>query len=175
MGRHAAATGKPDLTTVEVRPEADPVAGWRYWQLQPVTGLLRSVTHRQVTWRPREPQRAVCLIGGHGAPAPGCACGIHAAPSLARLREEGLCLKPTEPLVMGEVALWGAVVTDEHGLRAEHAYPRRLSVVVPPSAVGDPASVAQLQHYGVPVGTVAPEEAVGEVAAAILTFQAMSR
>lgn len=175
MGRRAAAAGNPDLTTVEHRPEADPVAGWRYWQLQPAGGLLRSVTHRTVKWHPGQPQHAVCLIGGHAAPAIGCACGIHAAPSLAQLREEGLCLNPSEPLVVGEVALWGAVVTDDHGLRAEHAYPRRLSLVAPPAAGNDPASLIQLARYCVPVDCVAPEAALGDVAAAILTFQAMSR
>lgn len=175
MGRRAATTGNLDLTSVEHRPEADPVTGWRYWQLEPTTGLLRSVTHRLVKWHPGEPQRAVCLIGGHAAPAVGCACGIHAAPSLALLREEGLCLKPSEPLVVGEVALWGAVVTDDHGLRAEHAYPHRLSLVRPVAAAPDPASLIQLARYCLPVDTVAPEEAMGAVAAAILTFQAMSR
>ena len=118
----------------------------------------------------------MCIIGGgHDAPAPGCACGIHAAPSLDALRAEGLCLKAAEPLVVGRVALWGTVVHDDHGLRAEWAYPTRLSLVVPPPGPADEASQAHLAAYGVPVDTVAPEEAVGEVAAAILTFQAMSR
>ena len=175
MGSRAAASGQPDLTPIEQRPEADPVSGWRYWQLHPSTGLLRSVTHRMVAWHPHRPQHAVCLIGGHDAPAPGCACGIHAAPTLAALREEGLCLKPAEALVVGEVALWGAVVADEHGLRAEYAYPRALSLVVPPAAPPDTVSQGALEAYGVAVDTVAPEDAVGEVAAAILTFQAMSR
>lgn len=175
MGRRAAAAGKPDLTSVEERPEADPVAGWRYWQLQPSTGMLRSVTHRIVKWEPGQALQAVCLIGGHAAPAAGCACGIHAAPSLALLRQEGLCLKPSEPLVVGEVSLWGRVVTDDHGIRAEHAYPRRLSLVRPSDGGDDSASIGHLAGYGVAVDTVAPEEALGEVAAAILTFQAMSR
>ena len=121
-------------------------------------------------------QRAVCLAGGHEAPAPGCACGIHAAASLERLRDESLCLRPTEALVVGEVSLWGAVVVDDHGLRAQYAVPRRLSLVV---GAGDEAAVAaalaQLGAYRVPVGAVAPEEAVGDVAAAILAHQAMSR
>ena len=151
------------------------MVGWRYWQLHPSTGLLRSVTHRMVTWRPAEPQRAVCLIGGHAAPAAGCACGIHAAPALADLRQEGLCLKPAEALVVGQVALWGAVVADAHGLRAELAAPRSLALVVPEAVAADPVSLAALAAYDAPVSTMAPEDAVGEVAAAILTFQAMSR
>ena len=175
MGRGAAEAGKPDLTAAEHRPESDPVTGWRYWQLRPVTGLLHSVTHRLVDWKPGTAQHAVCLIGGHAAPAAGCACGIHAAPSLDALRQEGLCMKPAEPLVMGTVAMWGTVVTDDHGLRAEYARPTQLSLVVPPDMGDDPSSQQQLAAYGVPVAVVAPEEAVGEIAAAILTFQAMSR
>lgn len=175
MGRGTAEAGTPDLTTVEQRTESDPVTGWRYWQLRPLTGLLHSVTHRLVAWKPGEPQHAVCQIGGHAAPAAGCACGIHAAPSLEALRQEGLCMKPAEPLVMGTVALWGAVITDDHGLRAQHARPTELSLVVAPGTGDDPSSRQQLAAYGVPVAVVAPEEAVGEIAAAILTFQAMSR
>lgn len=118
--------------------------------------------------------RAVCLVGGHQAPAPGCACGIHASAHLAGLREQGLCLAPGEPLVMGEVSLWGAVVADDHGLRAEHAYPAELFLVTPSGSEPDPAVLAQLGAYGVPVGVVAPEDAMGDVAAAILRFQSMS-
>lgn len=122
-------------------------------------------------------QRAVCLAGGHEAPAPGCACGIHAAASLERLRDESLCLRPTEPLVVGEVSLWGAVVVDDHGLRAQYAVPRRLSLVVggPDDEAEVAAALDRLGAYRVPVGAVAPEEAVGDVAAAILAHQAMSR
>ncbi|HET7487239.1 MAG TPA: hypothetical protein VFJ85_04875 [Acidimicrobiales bacterium] len=169
MGRHAAAAGSPELTAVEHHQLDDPLEGWRYWQLHPSTGLLRSVTHRGVTWRAGQPMRAVCMNGGHEAPAPGCACGIHAAPTLERLREDSLCLRPGEALVVGQVALWGAVVRDDHGLRAERGYPRRLWVVAPPGGGGD-----ALAAYGVPVGTMPPDEAVGEVAAAILAFQSMS-
>lgn len=115
-------------------------------------------------------------MGGHDAPAAGCACGIHAAPHLRALREESLCLRPTDPLVVGEVALWGAVVTDEHGLRAQYAAPRHLALVVGPSdaerAVAE--SLEQLSAYGVPVDTMGPADAMGDVAAAILAHQAMS-
>lgn len=150
------------------------MAGWRYWQLQPSTGLLRSVTHRQVAWHPGQPMRAVCLSGGHDAPAPGCACGIHAAPTLAALRDESLCMRPAEALVAGEVALWGTVVADDHGLRAEYGYPRRLFLVTPAGGTADADALGRLGAYGVAVGTMDAGEAVGDVAAAILAFQAMS-
>lgn len=169
----AARAGTPHLTTtVEHRPARHPVVGWRYWQLQPATGLLRSVTHRRFVWRPGLVLRAACLLDVHDAPAPGCACGIHASPSLEALRDQGLCLAPGEPLVAGQVSLWGTVVEDDHGLRAERAAPRRLWLVA--AAAGGDAALAQLAAYGVPVGALAPAEAMGEVAAAILAHQAMS-
>lgn len=145
--------------------------------MQPATGLLHSVTHRTVAWRPGRVQRAVCLIGGHEAPAAGCACGIHAAPSLDALRQDSLCLRPSEQLVVGEVSLWGVVVADDHGLRAQYAAPRRLSLVVNPGDGEEvvSASLARLRAYGVEVATAAPADALGDVAAAILAYQAMSR
>lgn len=165
----------PLLTTVEHRPAADPVTGWRYWQLQPGSGLLRSVTHRRFEWRPGTVQRAVCLVDGHDAPAEGCACGIHASASLAVLRDQGLCLSPGEPLVAGQVHLWGTVVTDDHGLRAERAAPACLALVTPDGDEPDPAALAHLGAYAVPVEVLTPHQAMGDVAAAILTFQTMSR
>jgi hypothetical protein len=166
---------QPELTTVHHRAATEPLTGWRYWQLQPATGRLRSVTHRRFEWRPGTVLRAMCLIDGHDAPAPGCACGIHARPSLAELREEGLCLVPSEPLVAGEVSLWGTVVADDHGLRGELAAPARLGLVTPDGQVPDQAALAHLAAYGVPVDVLAPAEAMGEVAAAILAHQALSR
>lgn len=132
------------------------------------------MTHRRTLWRPDEPQKARCLISGHAAPNPGCACGIHAEPSLDVLREQGLCMVPTEPLVVGRVSLWGDVVTDDHGLRAELAYPDALWLVSA-DVVPDPASLVALARYCGAAGTVAPAQAVGDVAASILAFQAMSR
>ena len=164
--------GAARLTTTEQRPASFPVNGWRYWQLRP-DGLLRSVTHRHIVWAPGEPLVARCLIGGHTAPAPGCACGIHAEPTLDVLREQGLCMAPAEPLVMGQVALWGDVVTDDHGLRGEFGYPSELSLVTAASRP-DPVALAALNRY-CRAGTATPAEALGDIAASILAFQAMSR
>lgn len=172
MAQPPRAARSPLLTTTEQRPESSPVTGWRYWQLRP-DGLLRSVTHRHIIWRHHEPLVARCLIGGHAAPAPGCACGIHAEPSLHILREQGLCMAPAEPLVMGRVAMWGDVVTDDHGLRAEFGYPNALSLVTA-DARPDPAALAALNRY-CQAGTATPAEALGDMAASILAFQAMSR
>lgn len=156
------------------RPPDDPLVGWRYWLLHP--GLrLGSVSHRRIEWHPGQPLRAVCLTGGHAAPSLGCACGIHASADRGSLLDHGLCLVPGVPLIIGRVGLWGAIVTDEHGWRGEFAYPVDLSLVVPAHETGQaPELLAGLARYGVAVGTVTAAEAVGEVSAAILTFQAMS-
>jgi len=163
------------LTEIEHRPAHEPVAGWRYWLLQPSTGRLGSVSHRRIEWHPGRPLQALCLTGGHAAPSPGCACGIHASPDREHLLAEGLCLAPRLPLVLGRVGLWGAVVADGHGWRGQYAYPVELFLVADTATgSGGAAAGAQLAAYGVPTATVALAEAVGEVSAAILTFQAMS-
>lgn len=159
-----------------VRTAADPVVGWRYWHLNLEPVVLGSVTQRAFTWKPRQPIRARCVSSGHAAPAPGCACGVYAGADLAALREHGLCL-PDGGLVLGEVALWGLVLTEEDGHRGELGYPRRLSIVketveahVLPEVLDGLAN-----RYGVPVDTVGRAGAVGEVSAAIAAFLDMSR
>ena len=113
--------------------------------------------------------RAVCLSDGHPAPAPGCACGIHASPTREGLLADSLCLSPTVPLVVGEVALWGRLVTDAHGLRAQYAAPARLWLVDGTDlAVEQPVALGWLAAYGVPAATMPAAEAVGEISAAIL-------
>ncbi|MBW3556839.1 MAG: hypothetical protein KY454_07870 [Actinobacteria bacterium] len=136
---------------------------------------MGSVSHRRIEWHPGQPLQAVCLTGGHPAPSAGCACGIHASPDRRQLLDHGLCLVPGLPLVLGRVAVWGAVVRDDHGWRGQYAYPVELSLVE--GTAGDDGTdrlLALLARYGVPVDTVPLAEAVGDVSAAILTFQAMS-
>ena len=165
----------PDLTGPDTLPPDRPAVGWRYWQLEPRTQRLRSVTHRRIEWPPGAPMRAVCLSGGHAAPSPGCACGIHASPTRDRLVSDSLCLSPTVPLVIGQVALWGRVVSDAHGLRAEWGAPSALSLVDGTDlAVPQPVALEWLAAYGVPVDTVPAEQGVGEIAAAILANLRMS-
>lgn len=159
-----------------VRAAAEPVVGWRYWHLGLGPVVLGSVTQRGFTWKPRQPIRARCVSSGHAAPAPGCACGVYAGADLVGLREHGLCL-PAGGLVVGEVALWGLVITEEDGHRGEFGYPRRLSVVEETVEAGSlPGLVDELaDSYGVLVDTVGRAGAVGEVSAAIAAFLDMSR
>ncbi len=85
-----------------------------------------------------------------------------------------MCLAP-EPLVVGEVALWGRVESDETSHRGEYAYPNTLMLVseTAPEA-STPAVMDALVAYGVPVSITHLQEAVGDVSAATLAFQAMS-
>ena len=147
------------------------MTGWRYWRFDTATGRLASVSQRGFTWEPGTPLPARCVGGGHAAPDPGCSCGIHASPDLASLRDQALCLAPGV-LVIGEVGLWGRVVLDDHGYRGQYAAPCRLWLVGSPP--GDGTTLESLRAYGVPVGTMADTEALGEASAATRAYLAMS-
>jgi hypothetical protein len=163
------------MTTGGVPVPPDAVTAWRYWQLSPATGRLRSVSQRRFEWRPRHVLRASCVGGGHRPPDETCGCGIYGAPDLASLRDYGLCLTPGG-LVVGEVALWGRTVPDTRGYRAEYAYPERLWLVEGSVPEDDVAQVtASLAEYAVPVGTIPVDRAVAGISAELLAFQAMSR
>ena len=160
--------------TFDSRPRDHPVIGWRYWQLVPEAGLLRSVSQRRFQWVPGRALRASCIAGGHASPAERCNCGIYAAPDLDTLRGRSMCLAP-EALVVGEVALWGRVASDGTSHRGEYAYPRTLLVVGETVPNGSrPAVSDALAAYGVPVGTMPLQQAVSDVSAATMAFQAMS-
>lgn len=153
---------------------ADAATGWRYWQLSPRTGRLRSVSQRRFEWVPGHALRASCVGGGHRPPDHTCGCGIYGAPDLASLRDYGLCLAPGG-LVVGEVTLWGRRVLDVRGYRAEYAYPGRLWLVEGSVPDDDVAQVVErLAEYAVPVGTIPMDRAVAGVSADLLAFQAMS-
>jgi len=158
-----------------LREQADPVFGWRYWQLSP-RGLLRSVTQREFEWPPGRVLRAICVEVGHPAPADRCNCGLYANPDLEALRQHGLCLAP-DVIVLGQVALWGKVVDDEPSLRGEFAYPARLSLVVDSLIDDTPAAtfLEGLTAYGVPVHSTTLDDAVAGMSRDMLKFQAMAR
>ncbi len=148
--------------------------GWRYWHLLLDRGLLRSVSQRRFLWLPGQALRASCITGGHASPAEACNCGIYAAQDLATLRTTRMCLAP-EPLVVGEVALWGTVVSDGASQRGEYAYPKTLMLVGETAEESStPAILEALSAYGVAVTTTSLHEVVGDVSAATLAFQAMS-
>ena len=163
------------MTEAVTRPRSDPVVGWRYWQLTRSGTRLRSVTQRRFEWPPGGVMRAGCLGAGHRAPDERCDCGLYGARDLETLREHGLCLAP-EALVVGRVALWGLVLPDVSGWRGEYARPAALSVVRELVLEEElSGALAALEAYGVPVDTMALEDAVAGVTATTLAFQAMAQ
>ena len=118
---------------------------------------------------------AGCVPGGHPAPEATCNCGISGARDLDSLRTYGLCVAPG-PLVVGEVDLWGRLVPDIYGWRAEYARPASLALAEGTAAdeAEEEAVRAALAAYRVPVRTIPLDEAVAGVTAATLAFQVMS-
>jgi hypothetical protein len=133
------------------------------------------VSQRQVEWQPGRPLHAVCVGGGHPAPAVGCSCGVSGARDLDALRQHGLCVLPGA-LVVGEVDLWGRILDEPYGYRAEHALPASLGLVE--ETVDDDAEREALRlalgAYGVTVRLVPLDLAVAGTTAAMLAFQVMS-
>jgi hypothetical protein len=154
--------------------EDAPIRAWRYWQLSPRL-RLRSVSQRHVEWQPGVVMHAVCVGGGHRAPDLGCWCGVSGARDLDALRDHGLCVLPGA-LVVGEVDLWGRVLAEPYGWRAEYARPASIGVVA--ETADDPAERERLLNalgaYGVPVTLVPLDDAVAGTTAQMLAFQLMS-
>lgn len=129
------------------------------------------MAQRHVEWVPGRPINAVCVGGGHPAPSAGCWCGISGARDLEALRQHGLCVLPGA-LIVGEVDLWGRVLAESYGYRAEHARPASLGLV---EGTAGEEEWAALEAYEVPVRMVPLDEAVGGTTAQMLAFQLMSR
>lgn len=155
-------------------PSDAPVRAWRYWQVSP-RRRLRSVAQRHVEWPPGRQLNAVCVGGGHPAPDPGCWCGVSGARDLDALRQHGLCVLPG-PLIVGEVDLWGRILEESYGYRAEHARPATIGLVAETVEDEDEREhlLTALAEYGVPVTTVPLDEAVAGTTATMLAFQIMS-
>ena len=143
--------------------------GWRLWRLpspgEPVSRysgpLLMSVVIRQSPWYPGEAKVAPFppAAGGSGAN-----CGIYAFRTILgalSYADQALSDWVGQPLVLGEVALWGRVVEHEHGFRAQYAYPYSFRALLytrnPQAQVVEPAAVQQvLDRYRVR-GAARPE------------------
>ena len=155
-------------------PVTAPVRAWRYWQVSPRL-RLRSVAQKHVEWPVDRPLHASCLGGGHPAPAVSCSCGISGALDLETLRQHGLCVAPGG-LVVGQVDLWGRLVSEPYGFRGEYGWPASLGLVSETVEDDDLRSrmLQALARYGVPLTLVALDEAVAGVTAATLASQVMS-
>lgn len=105
---------------------AEPLLGWRLWHVDRNHGL-RSWS-QSAWWPERERLEARCrrLVGRCGAaPRRGHACGIYALRTreLAESLLKELPLPVTGTIALGSVSLWGRVIENVHGWRAQFAYP----------------------------------------------------
>lgn len=114
------------MDDVVVPDAVEAVIGWRAWVVQPGP-VLASVVHHAI-WLPCKRFEANCLKG-HSVPDRKCRCGVYAASTREHLGEMSYPeydLAIGHVVVVGEVALWGGLISGDKGLRAEFAYPIRL-------------------------------------------------
>ena len=109
----------------------EPVLGWRLWHVR--DGRLLSWSQDAV-WPGQERMEARCRrflrSGCSEAPGRGHACGIYAVRE--RDDAEGLLrdLPPLPgPVAVGLVSLWGRVIENVGGWRAQYAYPYALQLL----------------------------------------------
>ena len=113
----------------------EPIRGWRLWRVRrDGVGYRLASWCRGEDWPERERLEARCrrFVGrSHGrAPEPGHACGIYAV----RTRELAESLLRSMPatragtIAIGTVSLWGRVIENVGGWRAQFAYPYELFV-----------------------------------------------
>jgi hypothetical protein len=110
----------------------DPILGWRLWHVSE-DGQLSSWA-RSAVWPERRRMEASCRRAVRRScaepPVAGHACGIYAARTrdLAEALLDGL--PPLHgPFAVGLVSLWGRVVENVDGWRAQYAYPYELHLV----------------------------------------------
>lgn len=114
---------------------SDAVRGWRVWRLgtyepaasEQVEVFLRSCVH-EAYWPPREPLEARCA--DHQRPSLACGCGIYAVATRDAALGWVEWARETlpNPVVVGEVQLWGRVLRFSDGYRGQYAYPYALEV-----------------------------------------------
>jgi hypothetical protein len=124
----------------------EPIVGWRTWDLSEGEAgpLLHPVGDSAEAWPPRVRLHAQCTRStfaawfgpGHAAPDRSCRCGIYAVRSLDEFERPRPAWPP--PPVLGTVSLWGKVIEQQRGWRAEFAYPARLRLVCPMCAWFEP-------------------------------------
>lgn len=121
---------------------AEPILGWRLWHVR--RGELLSWS-QSAAWPARSRLEATCrhlLRGCDGAPRSGHDCGIYAL----RTRQAAESLFRSVPRLrgaaaIGQVSLWGRVIENVGGWRAQFAYPYDLVLLG-----GDDATAAELRR-----------------------------
>jgi hypothetical protein len=129
---------------------ADPLFGLRFWRvIKDEQGEWLSAPHQNTPWPPGgQWLRAKCSTG-HGAPAAGCDCGVHAWHPCRRSARDALAVRGA---VAGIVEAQGAIEVHENGFRAAKARPYAL--VATPGC--NTALVHRLaERYGTPVIEIA--------------------
>jgi hypothetical protein len=129
---------------IVVPDNAEPVSGWRAWELDietfgPEKPVLRSPSHEMI-WMPRQEVEARCdkfgkftpqgtgANHGHVPPVSNCSCGLYAARTYEHLMTMSYHAygEDTPFRVVGEVAMWGGLIPATLGWRGQKAYPTRL-------------------------------------------------
>ena len=115
---------------MSVADHISPIVGYRCWKWNGT----KLVSLNDEAWPPGKSLVADCKHsnGRHQPPHKGCECGIYAAKSPEQLKG----MEHVDPLISGEVNLWGTVVEHEFGWRAQYAYPKSLILpleLIPPS------------------------------------------
>lgn len=107
----------------------EPILGWRVWHIRDGK-LLSWVKPDQWPAGARLEARCRRLRGCGGAPRAGHTCGIYAARTreLARALLDELPGLPG-PVALGRASLWGRVIENVDGWRAQYAYPYDLELV----------------------------------------------
>ena len=111
----------------------EPIRAWRVWRLRgsgpfDAEPTLESCIYGDA-WPARRAMSAACAQ--HSLPVLDCDCGIYAvttreaALALARWARSAL----PNPLVYGQVHLWGRVLVHSAGFRAQFAYPYELALL----------------------------------------------
>jgi hypothetical protein len=141
----------------------EPVLGWRVWHVEPGQPCLRSWA-QSADWPAGEKLEAGCRSAfglrwrpkGHGAPRNGHDCGIYACRERAEaeqlVRDLDEIVPPADrfPTAIGRVSLWGRVIENTGGWRAQFAYPYDLEL-----RGGDEELAAKLRsRYAVDVSLV---------------------
>lgn len=131
---------------------AEPLLGWRVWHVRGNgDGYGLASWSRDATWPARERMEARCrrlLSQAHHAPRLGHRCGIYAV----RTRELARALLDELPplpgaVALGRVSLWGRVIENTLGWRAQYAYPYELELIGAP----DGMATALRDRYAVDV------------------------
>jgi|SRR6516164_430213 hypothetical protein len=140
-----------DFTAIRAGEEivVGPLMGMRFWRYRLVPLQLLSWCLDERSWLPNEPFEA------DEPPELDTTHGVHAYKTMQNLLDYirdpqalvddfGLGLRKMDGIVLGSVALWGAVVICENGYRAQYARPQQFT-----QAFGNQADevLARLRAY----------------------------